>query len=152
MAGFLIRQTIQNLKMSSIQGEKREREDESPKPSSKHVNPIEELKKRKVRSEALKESMREKQNDLTKMLMEHRALELEMSDIYQRTQEDKYNEYMRMEKDISEKKAESLDLDKKNSDLRKEHQQLTNCLETLKATLLQIAEAIKPTVNKTINN
>jgi len=54
------------------------------------------------------------------MLMEHRALELEMSEIYQRTQEDKYNEYMRLEKDICEKKAEMLDLEKKNCDLKKD--------------------------------
>ena len=134
-----------------MQGEKREREDESPKPSSKHVNPIEELKKKKAICEALTENMREKQKEVTKMLMEHRALELEMSEIYQRTQEDKYNEYMRLEKDICEKKAEMLDLEKKNCDLKKDHQQLTTCLETLKATLLQIAEAIKPTVNNAIN-
>jgi chromosome segregation ATPase len=151
MAGFLIRQTIQNLKMSSMQGEKREREDESSKPSSKHVNPMEELNKKKAICEALTENMREKQKEVTKMLMEHRALELEMSEIYERTQKDKYNEYMRLEKDICEKKAEMLDLEKKNCDLKKDHQQLTTCLETLKATLLQIAEAIKPTVNKAIN-
>ena len=35
-----------------MQGEKRDREDESPKPSSKHVNPIEELKKKKAICEA----------------------------------------------------------------------------------------------------
>jgi chromosome segregation ATPase len=112
--------------------------------SPKLINPMEELKKLKEKMEEIAEGIKNKQKEINNMLLMHKSLENEMGKIYAKTQEDKFQEYMRLEKIFSEKKLETVEIEKKNSELRNEQQQIITSLDSLRTTLFQIAQAIPP--------